>query len=169
MGSLPRERHGRGGLPTLAGVSVKSSPPSSPRPSLPAGPAVPRRPERWSVDAGDAALATLVLPADAHRERRFEIACAMTVRVAAASARSGRAMWHEMTVHANGEQQWQRRVPTHAEPEDEGWDGLDVRFTRVVPVGRALKVVAKVAMAGVQRRSLVVEADELLPEPGPGA
>jgi hypothetical protein len=32
-------------------------------------------------------------------------------------------------------------------------------------VGRALKVVAKVAGAGVQRRSLVVEADELLPDP----
>ncbi|MFY7856167.1 MAG: hypothetical protein ACOVQT_08510 [Rubrivivax sp.] len=136
-----------------------------PAPSKPTALAAPRRPERWSVDAGDAALATLVLPADAHRERRFEIACAMTVRVPAAPARSGQAMWHEMTVHANGEQQWQRRVPTHAEPEDEGWDGLDVRFVRVVPVGRALKVVAKVAGAGVQRRSLVVEADELLPDP----
>ncbi len=110
-------------------------------------------PERWHLDAADAAQATLLIPADAVRERRFEIAIAMTVHAAADHA----AAWHQMSVQADGEQQWRRRVPTH---NPGSFDGLDYRFRRTVPVGRALRITVAVACHGGRRRSLVIEADE---------
>jgi hypothetical protein len=127
------------------------------------GPQVAPPPERWQLQAGDAATATLVIPADAARTRRFEIACAMTVAVPADAVQSGTksgAMpaWHQMTVLANGTRQWQRQEPS-ANPG--AWDGLDCRFTRSVPVGQALRITVSVAGSGVRRRSLVLEADEL--------
>jgi len=116
----------------------------------------PRRdtaPERWSLDGGDAATATLTIPAHARRERRFEIACAVTVAVPDGAPGA----WLQMTVLADGDQQWQRRLPAH---NPGAWDGLDYRFARTVPVGKALRVTVSVAGSGVRRRSLVVEADE---------
>jgi len=110
-------------------------------------------PERWTLSAGDAATATLHIPADAVRERRFEIACAMTVGVPEGAAQP----WHQMTVQANGKQQWQRRVPSQNAGE---WDGLDFRFSRSIPVGEALRVHVAVSGGGVRRRTLVIEADE---------
>lgn len=112
------------------------------------------KPERWVIEAGDAASATLHVPADASRERRFEIACAVTVAVPETPAV---APWLQMTVLANGTQQWQRRVPAH---NPGAWDGLDLRFARTVPVGEALRVGVSVAGQGVRWRSLVIEADE---------
>ena len=109
-------------------------------------------PERWRLDASDAATATLVIPADARRERRFEIACAVTVNVPAAAVEPTL----QMSVLANGAQQWRRRAPAHS-----AWDGLDYRFARSVPVGQALRITVAVAVAGVRRRSLVIEADEV--------
>jgi hypothetical protein len=111
-------------------------------------------PERWHLSAGDAATATLTIPADARRERRFEIACAITVDVPAEAA----APWHQMTVQANGTQQWRRRLASH---NPGTFDGLDYRFARSVPVGQALRVTVAVAGHGVRRRSLVIEADEV--------
>ena len=111
---------------------------------------LPLKPERWHVDAGDAASTTLTIPADALRERRFEIACAMTVTVSAG------ANWQQMTVLANGAQQWRRRDTAHAP-----WDGLEYRFARSVPVGQTLRITVSVAGQGVRRRSLIVEADEI--------
>ena len=110
--------------------------------------------ERWHIDAGDAATATLVIPADARRERRFEIACAVTVAVPAAAA----APWLQVNVLANGIQQWRRRAHAH---NPGAWDGLDYRFARSVPVGQALRITVAVAGQGVLRRSLVIEADEV--------
>ena len=95
----------------------------------------------------------MTIPADARRERRFEIACAATVGVPADAA-SG---WLQMTVAANGERQWQRRTPAH---NPGAWDGLDYRFTRSVPVGQPLRVTVAVAGHGVRRRSLTIEAEE---------
>jgi len=69
-----------------------------------------------------------------------------------------RSPWLQVTVLADGAQQWQRRTPAH-NPGD--YDGLDYRFTRSVPVGRALRLQVKVAGAGVRRRSLKIEADEV--------
>ncbi len=111
-------------------------------------------PERWALSAGDAASATLLIPPDAKRERRFEIACAITVAVPGEPHNA----WHQMTVQANGAQQWRRRVPSS---NPGSYDGLDYRFSRSVPVGQALRVSVSVAGQGVRRRSLVIEADEL--------
>ncbi len=111
-------------------------------------------PERWAVDVGDAPQAVLTIPADAKRQRRFEISCAMTVQLRQAQPGA----WHQMTVQAGGTQQWQRRVDT-ASPGT--WDGLDYRFTRSVPVGQALRIVVSVATQGGRRRSLKVDAEEI--------
>lgn len=111
------------------------------------------KPERWALDGGDAATATLTIPADAKRERRFEVACAVTVAVPEGSSGG----WLQVTVQANGAKEWQRRVPAH---NPGAWDGLDYRFSRSVPVAQALRVTVTVAGAGVRRRSLQIEADE---------
>lgn len=113
----------------------------------------PERPERWALQALDAATATLTIPADARRERRFEIACAVTVAVPADAA----SPWLQVTVHANGAQQWQRRIPAHSPG---AWDGLDYRFTRSVQVGQPLRITVSVQGQGVRRRSLDIEAEE---------
>lgn len=112
-----------------------------------------RKPERWQLSGGDAASATLTIPADAARERRFEIACAITVTVPA----DAEAPWHQMTVQANGTQLWRRREASH---NPGAFDGLDYRFRRTVPVGQALRISVAVAGPGVRRRSLVIEAEE---------
>jgi hypothetical protein len=115
-------------------------------------------PERWSIDGHDNAVASLHIPADIARERRFEIACAMTVKVPADDAAGAASCWHEMSVVANGAQQWRRRVPSH---NPGAYDGLDYRFTRQLPVGQALRISVTVQTRGAQRRSLVIEAEEL--------
>ncbi len=120
-----------------------------------AAPDPEHRPERWFITAGDAATATLLIPADARRERRFEIACAATVQLREPAPGA----WHQMTVLANGAQQWQRREPTHSPG---AFDGLDFRFSRTVPVGQALRVQVSVATHTARRRSLVIEADEIV-------
>jgi len=111
-------------------------------------------PERWTLQAGDAASAVLVIPADAKRQRRFEIAIAVTVDVPA----DAHAPWLQVTVQANGAQQWKRRTLAH---NPGAYDGLDYRFTRSVPVAQALRIQVAVAGAGVRRRTLHIEADEL--------
>ena len=140
-----------------AGAMINAAAASTPAPAAAPAPAVtpaPAKPERWQLDGGDAATATLHIPADARRERRFEIACAVTVAVPAAASEA----WLQMSVLANGTQQWRRRAPAH---NPGAWDGLDYRFARSVPVGQALRVTVAVAGLGVRRRSLVIEADEV--------
>lgn len=111
------------------------------------------KPERWTLQGGDAATATLTIPADARRVRHFEIACAVTVAVPADSADG----WFQVLVLVNGAQQWKRRSPAHNPGQ---WDNLDMRFARSVPVGQALRVTVTVSGQGVRRRSLSIEADE---------
>ena len=110
-------------------------------------------PERWTLSGSDAATATLTIPADAKRERRFEIACAVTVGVPEDSSGG----WLQVTVQANGAKEWQRRVPAH---NPGAWDGLDYRFSRSVAVAQTLRITVTVAGGGVRRRSLEIEADE---------
>jgi hypothetical protein len=110
--------------------------------------------EHWAADGGDAASTVLTIPADAKRERRFEIAIAVTVGVPA----DAKEPWLQVTVLANGTQQWKRRTPAH-NPGD--YDGLDYRFTRSVPVAQALRVQVSVAVGGARRRTLKIEADEI--------
>ncbi|GAP35385.1 hypothetical protein [Piscinibacter sakaiensis] len=123
----------------------RGQPPAAPLPA----------PERWQVEAGEAAIARLVVPPDARRERRFEVSVAMTVR---ATAGPDDAAWHRLTVLADGQRQWQRRVDTH---RGAGGDGLDLRFERRVPPGRALQLQAESDGAGVRRLSLRIEAEEV--------
>lgn len=111
------------------------------------------KPERWALSGGDAATATLTIPADAKRQRRFEIACAVTVGVPEGSTGG----WLQVTVQANGAKEWQRRVPAH---NPGAWDGLDYRFSRSVPVAQTLRITVTVTGGGVRRRSLEIEADE---------
>jgi hypothetical protein len=112
------------------------------------------KPERWTTSAEDAPTATLVIPPDAARERRFEIACAATVTVPEAAVNP----WHQMKVQANGAQQWMRRVPSQNPGQ---WDGLDYRFSRSIPVGEALRLVVTVNCGGAKRRSITIEAEEI--------
>lgn len=113
-----------------------------------------RAPEHYLSDAGDAAEAVLVVPPDARRERRFEIACQATLQCGELAPGA----WHEVAVYANGALQWRRRVPTH---NPGSFDGLDYRFSRSVAVGQALKLLVRVAAQGGARRSrLRLEVDE---------
>ena len=111
-------------------------------------------PERWRTDAGDATEAVLIIPPDARRDRRFEIACAFSVCCPADIAGT----WLEMTVLANGAQQWRRRIDVS---NAGNCDGLDYRFARTVPEGEALKLVIKTSVRGVMRRQLGIEAEEI--------
>lgn len=116
-------------------------------------PAPGAAPERWSIQGGDAATTTLVIPADARRERRFEIGCAVTVGVPEDAV----SPWLEVAVQANTTLQWRRRADAH---NPGAWDGLDYRFRHSVPVGQALRVTVSVRGQGVRRRSLSIEAEE---------
>jgi len=115
--------------------------------------ALTRRPENWKVSAGDSAVARLDIPADARRERNFEISFSMIVRPNEAAV----SPWHEMRVYADGELQWSRRIATQ---HPATFDGLDYRFRRRVGVGRALRLQALVDCAEARRVRLDIEADE---------
>jgi hypothetical protein len=110
-----------------------------------------RTAERWSVES-PGGVALLDIPADAARERAFEIYCSLAVRRGDGAAAS-----HALRVLVDGAQQWSRRVPTHAGAADT----LDVRLRRVVPVGRPLRIgaIGEADGAAVLRLSIVAEED----------
>lgn len=116
-------------------------------------PARLRRPEQWKVSAGDNAVARLDIPADARRERTFEISFSMNVRPNDTAV----SPWHEMRVYADGELQWSRRIATQ---HPAAFDGLEYRFRRRVGVGRALRLQALVDCGEARRLQLEIEADE---------
>jgi hypothetical protein len=66
--------------------------------------------------------------------------------------------WHEVSVRVNGALEWTRRA--EVAPNDE--DSLDLRLRRTVPVGRPLRLVVQSKVHGVQRRALVISADQEL-------
>ena len=107
-------------------------------------------PERWSADAGTRDVVRLDIPADALRERSFEIDCRLVVRASRAGAR------HGMRVLVDGALEWARTVPTHAD----GGDSLDLRLHRTVPAGRPLRLTASCELQGAQRVSLRISAEE---------
>jgi hypothetical protein len=109
-------------------------------------------PEHWSADSGHRDVAKLDIPADAQRERRFEVFCHLVV-----SNKAGRTdATHGMRVLVNGALEWVRSVPTQAD----GTDSLDLRLRRTVPVGQPLRVTATCELRGSQRVSLTISADE---------
>ena len=109
------------------------------------------KPERWHIDAGDADVATLTIPADSHRIRRFEIDCRLVVAPVAAGAR------HGMRVDVDGALEWTRQAPT----ENPGHtDSMDYHFRREIPPGVPLRIVVKTQARQARRVRLVIEAEE---------
>jgi hypothetical protein len=129
---------------TVCRLSMKSAPEVHPT----------HRAEKWDVDAGSAGIAWLGIPADAARERIFEIAISLTVRARADAI----APWHELRVLADGERQWSRRIPTQ-HPAD--FDGLDFRFRRRIAAGHGLRLEAHADCHQARRLHLVIEATEV--------
>ena len=109
-----------------------------------------KHPERWAANAGTRDVARLDIPADAQRERSFEIFCRLVVSTGRGDAT------HGMRVLVNGALEWTRSMPTHPGGED----SLDLRLRRTVPVGRPLRVVATCELRGAVRVGLTVSADE---------
>jgi len=111
-----------------------------------------RRLERWSADSGERDVVRLDIPADALRERTFEIFVHLVVsnRVARTDAT------HTLRVLVDGALEWQRSASTHVD----GGDSLDLRLRRVVPAGRPLRLNATCELKGSQRVSLTITADE---------
>ncbi|WP_298235479.1 hypothetical protein [uncultured Azohydromonas sp.] len=107
--------------------------------------------ERWSLDAGSGDVARLDIPADAQRERHFEIDSRFVVRRRADADEA----WLELRVSVDGALRWSRRVDSA-----EGSDSLDYRFSVRLPAGRPLRLLATTVVQGVQRVSLVLEAWE---------
>jgi len=116
---------------------------------MPAANDKPTRPERWSVDARTADVATLVIPADARRQRRFEITLRFAVSTRSPGAR------HGLRVEVDGAMEWQRSADTHAPS-----DSMDYHFRREVGVGRPLTVVVKTTVRQARRVRLAIEAEE---------
>ena len=109
------------------------------------------RPERWRVDAGDADVATLVIPPDSHRSRHFEIDCRLVVAPLAAGAH------HALRVDVDGDLEWTRRAPTENPGQT---DSMDYHFRRELPAGQALRIVVKTQAWQARRLRLVIEAEE---------
>ncbi len=116
-----------------------------------AAPVEPAKPERWHVDAGDADVATLVIPADSLRTRHFEIDCRLVVAATATGAQ------HGMRVDVDGGLEWTRRAPTENPGQT---DSIDYHFRRDLPPGKPLRIVVKTQARGARRVRLVIEAEE---------
>lgn len=109
-------------------------------------------PEHWSADAGERDVVRLDIPADAHRERRFELSCQLVV-----ANRAGRPnARHGLRIAVDGALEWERALPTDAG----GADSLEWRLARTVPAGRPLRITATCTLVDVQRQRLVITADE---------
>ena len=109
------------------------------------------KPERWHIDAGDADVATLVIPADSFRTRHFEIDCRLVVKQLAEGAR------HGMRVDVDGNLEWTRQAPT----ENPGaTDSMDYHFRRELPAGVPLRIVVKTQAKQARRVRLSIEAEE---------
>jgi hypothetical protein len=108
--------------------------------------------ERWSSSTSERDVLRLDIPADAQRERTFEIFCRLVVR-----NKAGRTdATHAMRVLVDGALEWSRSMPTHGGSED----SLDLRLRRSVPVGRPLRLTATCELRGAQRVSLSISAEE---------
>lgn len=110
------------------------------------------KPEHWSSNSGHRDVVRLDIPADALRERTFEIFIHLVV--ANKTARTDAT--HGLRVLADGALEWSRSVPTLVE----GQDSLDLRLRRTVSAGRPLRLTATCELRGSQRVSLSIDAEE---------
>ena len=124
---------------------MKKSAPAAPTP------AATDKPERWRIDAGDADVATLVIPTDSFRTRHFEIDCRLVAQPLAADAHLG------MRVDVDGGLEWTRRAPVATPGQS---DSIDYHFRRELPAGRPLRVVVKTEARQARRVRLLIEAEE---------
>ena len=111
-----------------------------------------RKPERWSAQSGHRDVAKLDIPADAMRERTFEI----FIRLVVANKAGRSDATHGLKVLVDGALEWSRSVPTQVDATD----SLDLRLRRTVPVGRPLRLTATSELRGSQRVSLSISAEE---------
>jgi hypothetical protein len=124
---------------------MKKSPPAA------APPVEPGKPERWRIDAGDADVAALTIPADSFRIRHFEIDCRLVVATLAPGAQ------HAMRVEVDGGLEWTRRAPTENPGQT---DSMDYHFRRELAVGQPLRIVVKTQAKQARRVRLEIEAEE---------
>lgn len=108
--------------------------------------------EHWRCDAGSALVAVLHIPASLNRPRTFDVDVTLLVRVP-----EGGEAWHRLSVELDGQQQWQRRIPSHAPS-----DGLDYHCRIRLEPGRALRIRAVAAVGASSVQQLCVEAREEL-------
>jgi hypothetical protein len=113
------------------------------------------QPEHWEVDVGPESVAVLNIPGLLSRARVFDID--VTLMVDVPSTLGG--AWHELSFDIDGQQQWQRRIPSHNPGQT---DGLDYHQRVRLEAGQALRVraVAKVKASRIKR--LLIEAREEL-------
>lgn len=112
----------------------------------------PASPERWSADSGHRDVVRLDIPADALRERRFEI----FVRLVVANPAHRSDATHALRVLVDGSLEWSRSAATHVD----GSDSLELRLRRSVPPGRPLRLGASCELRGAQRVRLSIDAEE---------
>jgi hypothetical protein len=110
------------------------------------------KPERWSANSGHRDVVRLDIPADALRERTFEIFIHLTVANKAARTDAT----HGLRVLVDGALEWSRNVPTLVD----GPDSLDLRLRRTVSAGRPLRLTAACELRGAQRMGLSIDAEE---------
>jgi hypothetical protein len=110
------------------------------------------RPEQWSADSGTRDVVKLDIPADAQRERTFEI----YIRLLVANKAARLDATHALRVLVDGALEWQRSAATHPD----GTDSLELRLRRTVPLGRPLRLSAACELRGSQRVGLSITAEE---------
>ncbi len=110
-------------------------------------------PERWRIDAGDADVAVLEVPAALARSRRFDVDVRFVVRC----PESAQGAWHGLTVELDGRRHWSRRIATSNPGEA---DSLDYHCRVEVPEGSGLRIRALAQAQGSLRRQLLIEAEE---------
>lgn len=111
------------------------------------------RPERWSIDAGDADIATLDVPPALSRQRRFLV----DVRFVVACPESTADAWHALTVELDGRRAWSRQIPTSNPGQT---DSLDYQREVDLPAGAALRIRALTGVGRAVRRQLRIDAEE---------
>lgn len=111
------------------------------------------RPERWSIDAGDADIATLDVPPALARDRRFLV----DVRFVVGCPVEPPGAWHALTVELDGRRAWSRQIPTSNPGQA---DSLDYQCEVELPGGVGLRVRALTRVSGAARRQLRIEAEE---------
>lgn len=115
-------------------------------------PRAAQAPEHWAAVAGSRDVARLDIPADANRDRSFEIFCQLNVVNKAGLADAT----HSMRVLVDGALEWERTAATHPD----GADSLELRLRRTVSVGRPLRITVTCAVERAQRTLLRITADE---------